>query len=246
MKKKVFYTEMAYMLGIVILALGTALMEKADFGMSMVVAPAYLVHLKVSQVLPFFSFGMAEYTFQALVLILLALVMRSFKWSYLFSFATAVIYGLVFDLFLMLTALLPQANLLPRILWFCLGELCIGLAVCFYVHTDMAPAVYELFVKELSSRYHLPFGSVKLTFDITLCVISVLMSLLLFGPGALSDPASVPAAMISGYVMEGIGVGTVVAAVVNGPLITAIDRFLCARFDFEPARGIGRFLRIRE
>ena len=43
--KKVFYSELAYVFGMVILALGTAMMELADFGMSMVVAPAYLVHL---------------------------------------------------------------------------------------------------------------------------------------------------------------------------------------------------------
>ena len=62
MKKTVFYTEAAYLLGIVLLAFGTSLMELADFGMSMIVAPAYLLHLKLSQILPFFSFGMAEYT----------------------------------------------------------------------------------------------------------------------------------------------------------------------------------------
>ena len=39
-------TELAYVLGLVILAFGTALMERANFGMSMVVAPAYLLHLK--------------------------------------------------------------------------------------------------------------------------------------------------------------------------------------------------------
>ena len=43
--KRVFYTELAYAIGITVLALGTALMERADFGMSMVVAPAYLLHL---------------------------------------------------------------------------------------------------------------------------------------------------------------------------------------------------------
>ena len=47
--KKTFYTEMAYVIGIITLALRTAFMEKADFGMSMVVAPAYLTYLKVSQ-----------------------------------------------------------------------------------------------------------------------------------------------------------------------------------------------------
>lgn len=70
-------------MGIILLALGTAFSKKADFGMSMVVAPAYLIHLKVSQYLPFFSFGMSEYVFQTLILIALAIVMRKVKKGYI-------------------------------------------------------------------------------------------------------------------------------------------------------------------
>ena len=58
-RQLVFSTELAYILGILTLALGTALMERADFGVSMVVAPAYLLHLKVSQFYLFFTFGTA-------------------------------------------------------------------------------------------------------------------------------------------------------------------------------------------
>lgn len=48
MKKK-FSTELAYVLGIVLVAWGVVLMEKADFGVSMVVAPAYLLYRWLSQ-----------------------------------------------------------------------------------------------------------------------------------------------------------------------------------------------------
>ena len=95
--KRTFYTEAAYVIGIISLAFGTALMEKADFGMSMVVAPAYLIYLKVSEYLDWFSFGMAEYCFQAFLIIVLAIVLRRFKRKYLFSFITAFIYGNVLD-----------------------------------------------------------------------------------------------------------------------------------------------------
>ena len=61
--KRICSAELAYVLGIVILAFGTALMERAGFGMSMVVAPAYLLHLKLSQTLPWFTFGVSEYVF---------------------------------------------------------------------------------------------------------------------------------------------------------------------------------------
>lgn len=56
--KRTFYTEAAYIIGLITLALGTAFMERANFGMSMVVAPVYLIYLKVSDYLNWFSFGM--------------------------------------------------------------------------------------------------------------------------------------------------------------------------------------------
>ena len=130
MKKKTFYTEVAYVLGIVILALGTALMEKADFGMSMVVAPAYLLHLKISQTLPVFSFGMAEYTLQAAILLLLGLAMRRFKLSYLFSFGTAVIYGVTLDSVMLLTAALPANAFALRGAYYLLVWISIGSRRC--------------------------------------------------------------------------------------------------------------------
>ena len=46
--KRTFFTEAAYAAGLIALALGTALMERADFGMSMVVVPALMIYLKVS------------------------------------------------------------------------------------------------------------------------------------------------------------------------------------------------------
>lgn len=65
MKRRTFYTELAYILGLIVLAFSAALMEASDLGVSMIVAPAYLLHLKLSQAFAFFTFGMAEYTLQA-------------------------------------------------------------------------------------------------------------------------------------------------------------------------------------
>ena len=95
--KKVFYSELAYVFGMVVLALGTAMMERADFGMSMVVAPAYLVHLRISQAFPAFTFGMAEYCLQAVLLIGIAMITRRRKIKYVLSFGTAVFYGFTLD-----------------------------------------------------------------------------------------------------------------------------------------------------
>ena len=75
MKKKILYSELAYIIGLIFLAFGTSLIEKASFGMSMIVSPAYILHLEISQYFKFFTFGMAEYCFQGLLIIILSLLL---------------------------------------------------------------------------------------------------------------------------------------------------------------------------
>lgn len=84
MKKKNFYTEIAYVLGIILVALGTALVERANFGVSMVVAPAYVIYQKLSQTFSFFTFGMAEYLLQGLLILLIIIIVRKIKVSFSF------------------------------------------------------------------------------------------------------------------------------------------------------------------
>lgn len=79
--KRTFSTELAYVFGIVFVALGVVLMEKADFGVSMVVAPAYLLYRWLSPVWSFVTFGMAEYCLQAVLLLVMCLLLR-FRVSY--------------------------------------------------------------------------------------------------------------------------------------------------------------------
>lgn len=74
--KRTFSTELAYVFGIVFVARGVVLMEKADFGVSMVVAPAYLLYRWLSPVWSFVTFGMAEYRLQAVLLLAMCLLLR--------------------------------------------------------------------------------------------------------------------------------------------------------------------------
>ena len=217
MKKRTFYTEAAYALGIVILALGTALMEKANFGMSMVVAPAYLLHLKIVKTLPFFSFGMAEYTLQAAILLLLGLAMRRFKMSYLFSFCTAVIYGLALDGVMMLTAGFPAEAMALRVVYYLLGMLLCSIGVSLLFHTCIAPEAYELFVKEVSAKIGMDIHRFKTLYDCVSCGIGVVLSFAFFGL----------------WHFEGVKLGTILCALINGSIIGWCTKVFEARFEFK-------------
>ena len=202
MKRK-FSTELAYVCGIVFIALGVMLMEKSDFGVSMVVAPAYLLYRWLSPTWGFFTFGMAEYCFQAFLLLIMTLIIRRFRISYLFSFVTAVIYGLVLDGFMALGALLPAGMIWQRIIYYCLGMLFSAAGVSAMFHTYISPEVYELFVKEVSAHFHININKFKTAYDCVSCLIGILMSFLVFGFGRF----------------EGVKWGTILCAAVNGWII---------------------------
>lgn len=218
--KRIIYSELAYFVGLFVLALGTAFMEKADFGISMVVAPAYLIHLKVSEYAPFFSFGVSEYVFQAVLLILLSLVMRKFKRSYLLSFATAFLYGTVLDMMINLVALLPYTGIVWQAIFYIAGMIICAVGVALLLHTYFPPEAYELMVKELSQKFHITVGKTKTIYDCCSCVFAVALSLFFY------------------KAFVGVKWGTIVCAILNGWLIGKISDFLERKFILQDALSL--------
>ena len=74
MGKKKFYKELAYFIGLISIALGNAFMTKGDFGMAVIVAPAYILYLKLSQIASWVSFGLCEIILQAFILVILMII----------------------------------------------------------------------------------------------------------------------------------------------------------------------------
>lgn len=214
--KRTFYSEFAYVLGMLFLPFGTALMEKAGFGMSMVVAPAYILHLKISQHLPFFSLGMAEYCLQLVLIVFLSAVLRKFKKGYLFSFLTAVLYGFVLDFFISLLSFVGADSFAARCVFFVSGMLCGSIGVAFFFKTYFAPEAYELVVRELSLSGLGSITVVKTSYDMISLSVSVIMSFCFFGF----------------LHFEGVRLGTLITALVNGWIIGHISAFLDSHFCF--------------
>ncbi len=225
MKKPVFYAEISYVLGLIIMAFGAAFTELANFGMSMVVAPTYALHLKVSEFLPWFSFGVAEYFVQGLIIVIIALVMRKFKVSYLFSFVTALLYGTVLDGAMYLLTSLPDGLIAIRILWFIIGTLLCATAVSLFFHTYISPEAYELIVKEFSKKFSCDINKVKTIYDCISTLIALVLSFAFFG----------------WFVFRGVGIGTIVCALINGTLIGKISNFLDSRFEFKNRFNIEKW-----
>ena len=223
-KKPIFYTELAYVIGLILISFATALMTVADFGLSMIAAPAYLLHLKISEYLPFFSFGMASYAFQALLLTVMMILVRRFRISYFFSFVTGVLYGLLLDLSMLVISLIPTDAIVVRIVLFAVGLLCCAVGVALMFRTYIPPAVYELFVKEVATHFNVPLSRFKIFYDCASCMLAILLSFVFFGL----------------FQFKGINVGTVVCALLNGVLIAAFGKWFDKHFAFRDRFALAR------
>ena len=216
MGKRTFSSEAAYAAGLALLAVGTAFMEKAGFGMSMVVAPAYILHVKISEYLPFFTFGMSEYVFQALLLAVLSAIAGRVKRAYPFSFVTAFVYGMLLDAAMSGASLIPLSSVTWRIAYFAFGMTVCAMGVALLFRTYLPPEAYELLVKEVSLGCGKSVARIKTIYDIASCLFAVLLSFIFFGFDKL----------------VGVSWGTAVCAVLNGPLIGLFGRLYDRLFVF--------------
>ena len=207
-------TEIFYLAAILILSFSSAMQTAADVGISMIIAPAYVV----SQKLDFLTFGQSEYLVQGLVFIAFCIIMRSFRAVYLASFGTCVLYGAALDMWRSIIPAFNPAVTVPgsmpmpeRIAMLCVGMVITGLAVALFFQTYLYPQVYDFFVREISKKYGIDRTKFKICFDTACLVTATVLSLLFFGR------------------LVGVGVGTLVMTLLNGRIIgffyKLIDKF---------------------
>ena len=218
-KKKIpIKSEAAYVMAILMLSFAVAILSVADFGLSMIVSPAYLLSLKTGKL----TFGQAEYVLQAALFIVFLIVMRKFKVVYLSSFITCLIYGFALDMWRKIPCFNPTVinsadiKIWIRALAFIGGVLLTSFSIALFYKTYFYPQVYDFFVKGVSLKYGIKTTKFKTAFDLTMLIISVAMSLIFF----------------KGFV--GVKWGTLVMAAVNGTLIGWFLKLIDKFFIVEP------------
>ncbi len=218
-KKIIVYEEVAYIVANVILSFAVAMVTAADFGVSMIVAPAYIVSLKF----PVLSFGQAEYVVQAFVFATLCIIKRKIKPIYFFSFFTCVFYGFILDVF---RKIIPIFNpdVIPhgsfdmwlRVVFYVFGLLITSFSVALFMKIYLYSQVYDFFVKIISEHFGIKLSKFKTGFDISCLVVAIALSLLFFGT------------------IKGIGIGTVIMAFINGSVIGFFAKIFDKYIDFKP------------
>lgn len=127
----------------------------------------------------------------------------------------AYVLGIII-LAMKLVGLIPESNFAVRIVFFAIGMMLGAVGVALLFHTYIAPEAYELVVKEVSAKYRWNINRVKTVYDCISCLLAIIMSFSFFGL----------------FVFEGVKVGTVITALVNGSLIGWFSRLFESKFEF--------------
>jgi len=196
-------------MGILLANLGVCFCTKANFGISMIGASPYIIHVWLRDKWEWFTQGTSEYVWEGIILIITCLIVRQFKKRYLLSFGTAVITGFVMDgWFILLSGNGAYESMVARVIAFAGGTVLTSMGVAFFFHSTMPMQVYELLVKEVSTRYNKDLNKVKYVNDIALLIIAIVLSF------ALTKK------------FTGIGIGTIIITFVNAPLIKVFRKLI--------------------
>lgn len=192
-----------YFIGLFIMTLGIAISVKSNLGVSPVSSIPYTMTCVWG-----IEMGKATILFHiVLVLIQIVLLRRAFKIKSIFQIVVGIIFG-YFTTFCnwCMTFLPTPHNIVVRLIMVLISVLLVAWGIFFYMPPNIMPLAGEGAMQAVSNITKKQFPKVKVTFDITMVVISLITCII-----ALHSFGSV-------------GVGTVISAVLVGTVLGFINK----------------------
>ncbi len=209
-EKMLFRGEAALPVALVIDSFGVVLMLYSAAGISAISSVPYAF----SEVFPALSLGTWTYIFQGLLVLSLMIMRKKFVPSYLFSFVVGFVFGELLDLHELWINILPD-GLAWRIAWFVISYVLLSIGIAISNRCGLPIVPTDLFPRELSDITKVGYPKIKIIFDVSCLVVTA--ALTFFGLGHI----------------EGLGIGTVLAAFTMGKAVGLCGDFLDRHFRFE-------------
>ncbi len=215
MKKITKIGEASWVVGNILCAIGNCLVSKSAFGLSSIIAPAFILNRKIG----FLSVGVCEYIIQGLLLALCCVLIGKFKGKFIATICNILFYGACFDIVNSLLSPIVPVTIISRIAVAAIGTLITGFAIALMLRTYIPPSAYEIFVKEVAEAKNIEVSKMKLIFDASMLFITIVLMFALLG----------------GFYIDILGPLTVIAAFLNSVLIKFFGQIIDKYCDFSPA-----------
>lgn len=205
----IFVRFLVYVTGFLIMTLGIAISVKSDLGVSPVSSIPYTMTCVWG-----IEMGKATILFHVgLVLLQIILLRHAFQLKNLLQIPVGILFGYLTTFSNYLMTFLPDPeHLYIQLLMMVVSAVLIAIGIFFYVPMDLVPLAGEGAMLAISKVTRKPFSTIKLIFDISMVVISLITCLVLI------------------HSLGSVGLGTVIAAILVGVSLKVTTRF------FGPAR----------
>jgi hypothetical protein len=195
----------ALLIGTCFISFGIAIMSKASIGMSPISCFPYVMSL----VFPKLTLGEWVLIWNALFAVLQIFVMgKDYKFYLLSQIPLAFLLGYCTDFAKFLIKEISVVNYAESILLIILGTMFTAVGVYLTVNAKLIMNGPEAFVRAVSDKTQIKFGTLKSIFDISNMLLAVVSSLLIFGK------------------LNGVREGTVFAAVFTGVFVNIYTKII--------------------
>lgn len=187
-----------YLLGLLLLALGSTFSILAGIGVSPVTSLPYGLAL-ITNV----SVGITTIIANILFICIQSILLKQIRWKNFFiQLIIAFIFGSFMNLTIWLTKSLPEANSIWLIIiYLILSLFIISLAILFYFTANLPMMPYDSLTYVVATKWSIAFGKAKITTDMLNVVITLVLCLLFI------------------HSLGAVGIGTFIAAYAIGKIV---------------------------
>ena len=176
-KKETVKRYILFVISLFFCGVGIAFTKHAELGVSPISSLANVISIKFD----FISFGNWLIVSNLILLFgQIILLRRNFKPIQLMQIPLSFIFGYFTDFGLWIIKDIPNENYIIRLLLVFAGIIFIGFGISLGVIADVVLNSGEGFVKALADVTKKDFGTVKIIFDVSCVLFSIMLSLLLF------------------------------------------------------------------
>jgi uncharacterized membrane protein YczE/CBS domain-containing protein len=194
-----------YVCGFLIMTMGIAISVKSGLGVSPVSSIPYTITCVFG-----IEMGKATVIFHVILVAAQILLLRkAFKLKNLLQIPAGILFGMFTTFCNSLMDFFPTPeNLAVKLIMMLISTVLIAFGIFFYVPADFIPLAGEGMMLAVSQVTKIKFSTVKLIFDISMVIISLITCLAVL------------------HSLGSVGIGTVIAAVLVGSVLKVITKYL--------------------
>ena len=199
-----------YFAGLFIMTIGIALSVKSNLGVSPVSSIPYTITCVWG-----IEMGKATILFHCVLVLLQIIILRkNFRPTALLQVAVGIVFGYFTTFCNYLAGFLPSTDIIAvRLAMILLSTVFVALGIFFYLPANVMPLAGEGAMQAVSQVTGIEFSKVKIGFDCTMVIISMVTCLTLLGG------------------LGSVGAGTVIAAVLVGAMVGVFNRAFGSKRD---------------